>query len=411
VARPPVEKDHPVDRQLTAFWQMRPELLGKHAIQLLDSGAYLLDGREVRLTLSEGNVNDQGCSRLFAIDGPLRQPLEDYLDGTDANAEYDTIGIAGPSSLQMLPKEKRISFMDHGEAHAPLEAMLLAKEQALCRKQQADCVRDGRSVHTEDLMARYQKTIQKKLQRSSPPRPGRPPPQAPANDPQFDPGDFPLAVSPPWGLDPRSPSPLRSSISHCMGAPTGLQLPAGSCGFMGHFPSLGPSAAAPHLPAFPPQFVPQGLPGLLPTPHANLSFGSSFPGAPGSGMPGGPTMGPLCVPGMPGSGMPGSVPCNSSFPPPAVSPGTHGFGSLSAPGRLMSPPLRAPSTALMPGGFTPMASLGQRGASPMRNRNCSGVVAGGACGGGSPYAPWGTSPRAGCSPPRMPQNFARFGGG
>lgn len=83
---------------------------------------------------------------------------------SEANAEYDTHAIAFTSALHAVPKERRMTFDDGHQKYSRLEAMRVAKEQASIREKAADYTRDGQQV-PEDLVKKYNRTIQQKLRR------------------------------------------------------------------------------------------------------------------------------------------------------------------------------------------------------------------------------------------------------
>ncbi|CAJ1428311.1 unnamed protein product [Effrenium voratum] len=74
---------------------------------------------------------------------------------TEENATYDGQDIV-QSNLHLIARDRRISFNDTHKVYNRLEAMKVAKEQALVREKAASYVKDGRDV-PQDLMARYKK--------------------------------------------------------------------------------------------------------------------------------------------------------------------------------------------------------------------------------------------------------------
>merc|ERR1719162_245047 len=95
------------------------------------------------------------------------------MEHSEANAEFEGQEI-GRSSLHQIPKDRRISFNDQHKVYSRLEAMKVAKEQAVVRERAAVCVKDGRDV-PGDIMAKYKKTINQKLGIRAPERPASPP--------------------------------------------------------------------------------------------------------------------------------------------------------------------------------------------------------------------------------------------
>jgi hypothetical protein len=107
-----------------------------------------------------GETHEDGY--LVAVDGPLRQPFADYVQGTEDNARFDVQKLP-TSSLQQIPKERQLSFGDMHQVVSRLEAMKIAKEQALVREMAAEYTKDGQAVPQSALIERYKKTIDLKL--------------------------------------------------------------------------------------------------------------------------------------------------------------------------------------------------------------------------------------------------------
>lgn len=94
-------------------------------------GIYEIDGREVAI---DQNLN--------VLDGPMRQPLSDYLTATEANVEYES-DVKMTSALHHIPRERRITFDDRENPYrhqkmSRLQAMKIAKEQASIREKAAE---------------------------------------------------------------------------------------------------------------------------------------------------------------------------------------------------------------------------------------------------------------------------------
>jgi len=108
---------------------------------------YEINGREVQLEWFYADPPEQGY--LIVCDGPLRQPFKYYMEGTEEGAEYDE--TYGPQqSLHLIPREKRLSFGEQGQAQSRLEAMKLAKEQAQMRESAAHALRTGQDAPSMD---------------------------------------------------------------------------------------------------------------------------------------------------------------------------------------------------------------------------------------------------------------------
>jgi hypothetical protein len=178
------------------YLKKHPRVRERHTLARIRQGVYELDGREVDVEWHYATSPDTK-GYLVVVDGPLRQPLSDYMEDTEANAQYDGKDF-GWSHLQTIPQEKRISFNDNNTAYSRLEAMKVAKEQAIFRERAATYVKDGRDVPGE-LLTKYNKTIDMKLGRQQELRgsqhrhkpgehqdkPGEPPkPLAPTTEPK-----------------------------------------------------------------------------------------------------------------------------------------------------------------------------------------------------------------------------------
>ncbi|CAJ1423949.1 unnamed protein product [Effrenium voratum] len=167
-----------LDQHVAYYLKHHPEAMFTHNLSRKHPGVYLINGRDVRVEWQHSESGGQGC--LMALDGPLRQPFADYMEHTENNIEYDVQGIGVDTSLHSIPREKRMSFHDTHKVYSRLEAMKVAKEQALVREKAADYTKDGREVPRE-LMSKYKKTIALKLdpagKRKVPERPGERPEQ------------------------------------------------------------------------------------------------------------------------------------------------------------------------------------------------------------------------------------------
>lgn len=149
-----------LDQHVDYYLRKHPEFYSKHTITKIRPTVYNLDGRIIEVDWQYGEGGRPGF--LLAIDGPLRQPFDDYLLGTEANAQFDDKRLAR-TSLHQIPKGRQLSFRDDNQVYSRLEAMKVAKEQALVREQAAEYVKDGAFVPESALMAKYQKQIDIKL--------------------------------------------------------------------------------------------------------------------------------------------------------------------------------------------------------------------------------------------------------
>eukprot|EP00404_Azadinium_spinosum_P004081 CAMPEP_0180467292 /NCGR_PEP_ID=MMETSP1036_2-20121128/26924_1 /TAXON_ID=632150 /ORGANISM="Azadinium spinosum, Strain 3D9" /LENGTH=432 /DNA_ID=CAMNT_0022474249 /DNA_START=1 /DNA_END=1296 /DNA_ORIENTATION=+ len=156
-----VDKEDLLDQHVGYYFRHHPKVFALHRITRKRTGVYDLDGREIKVEWQYATEpGAQGF--LVVVDGPLRQPFANYMEMTETNAEYDSEGIGSSSALQSIPKAKRMSFHDEHKTYSRLEAMKVAKEQALVRERAADYVKDGQDI-PRDLLHKYKKTIQQKL--------------------------------------------------------------------------------------------------------------------------------------------------------------------------------------------------------------------------------------------------------
>ncbi|CAJ1410853.1 unnamed protein product [Effrenium voratum] len=148
------EPEDLIDQHVAYFLRKNPQVRPRHKIQRRSPGVYLLDSRDVQIEWQYA-TEPGGQGFLVVVDGPLRQPFSDYMMDTEENATYDGQDIV-QSNLHLIARDRRISFNDTHKVYNRLEAMKVAKEQALVREKAASYVKDGRDV-PQDLMARYKK--------------------------------------------------------------------------------------------------------------------------------------------------------------------------------------------------------------------------------------------------------------
>jgi len=104
----------------------------------LDHGKYEINRREVAMRWIDGRNGKRG--HVQVIDGPMRQPLTDYLEGKEETAVYEKEVTA---AIGQVEERDRLSFGD--EAHqnyTRLEAMRVAKEQAKLRESAAKIIKE-----------------------------------------------------------------------------------------------------------------------------------------------------------------------------------------------------------------------------------------------------------------------------
>lgn len=194
------DHDTALDQHVVYFLRHHPEFYNQHTISRMRPGCYIIDGREITVEWHYGEHGEEGY--LVAVDGPLRQPFADYAQGTEENAKFDNEKLPR-SNLQQIPKERQLSFGDMHQVVSRLEAMKIAKEQALVREMAAGYTKEGHAVPQSELMKRYQKTIDQKLG-SRNRRPNQTTtPAPPASAP------VPVAVTP-RGEREEAPTPLKT---------------------------------------------------------------------------------------------------------------------------------------------------------------------------------------------------------
>lgn len=227
----PVDKEDLIDQHVAYYLRHHPEVHSRHSLQRKRPGVYELDGREVAIEWQYSH-EPGGQGHLAVIDGPLRQPFSDYMENTEMNAEYDTNTIEKRSALHMIPREKRMSFNDANKVYTRLEAMKVAKEQAVIREEHSGYVNDGKYFYPDDLMAKYNKTIRQKLgggqQRQRPHPPGGPPA---ADQQQGAPPAPPVQGAPPAAPPAPPPAPAPAPAAEAQlppPAPTGMNPPGPS---------------------------------------------------------------------------------------------------------------------------------------------------------------------------------------
>jgi len=143
----------PVHQIVEKYLAAHPEIK-KRQVRHDGEGEYTIDGRPVKVGFCGGGF-------LVVHDGPLRQPFTDYVEKTEQNQQYHSAGLKN-STLASVPKETRISFGDEGNRYSRLDAMKVAKEQAIFREKAATYLNEGQSLPV-DLREKYEKSIDIKL--------------------------------------------------------------------------------------------------------------------------------------------------------------------------------------------------------------------------------------------------------
>lgn len=212
-----------IDQHVAYFLRKNPEVKGRHKIERARPNTYLLDNREVQIEWQYA-TEPGGQGFLVVVDGPLRQPFSDYMRDTEENATYDGLDIV-QSNLHGIRRDLRMSFNDSMKVYNRLEAMKVAKEQALFREKAAALTKEGIEVPQDELEEKYRKIIDMKLGH------GRTKGIRPRND-EPPPSPEPPATQPP------SPQPAQPA------APAAPAPPAPSA-----VPYAPPASPAPHTPA------------------------------------------------------------------------------------------------------------------------------------------------------------------
>jgi len=150
-----------IDQQVQQFVRKHPRLKGR--VMWKSCGLYLFDGREIAVEWQRAGEMAGPSGILMVTDGPLRQPLSDYVENMHTTAVYDSASLRR-SNLEQTSKETRMTFKDDEERYSRLDAMKVAKEQANFREKAAEYSRSGHSVPS-DLLEKYEKTMDIKLGR------------------------------------------------------------------------------------------------------------------------------------------------------------------------------------------------------------------------------------------------------
>jgi len=197
------EREDLLDQHVAYFMRHHPEVQQNHTLVRTRPGIYNFDGREIQVEWHYSEEPDQP-GYLIVIDGPLRQPFADYMANNEKGICYDDRRLA-KSKLEQQAKAQRLSFGDANKMYTRLEAMKVAKEQAVIREKAAEYAHSGYAVPQQELMEKYKKTISQKLgQRRQRPEPKKeePPAMRPAEAP------VPVPVAAPPAPEPRAPAPM-----------------------------------------------------------------------------------------------------------------------------------------------------------------------------------------------------------
>jgi len=185
-----------VDVKVAEYFKAKPHVYTDTKFTRIRPGVYSMkrDGcpsREVKVEWFWKGHEGQ----LQITDGALKQPFADYFDKKDSRTTSPTkYAPAGPpppppppqhalapqytgsifkakNNLQTIPKECRVTFNDAGFDYSRIDAMKVAKEQALLREDAARMMKQDRQVpQLQRIESAYQKTMDMKLGVGSGPR-------------------------------------------------------------------------------------------------------------------------------------------------------------------------------------------------------------------------------------------------
>jgi len=154
-----------IDVEVAKYFKANPTVFGRNrGFTRISPGAYYANGREIKVELGPADVVGQLKGEKYQLmvkDGPLRQPLADYLDDKESSAEYSGSVFKAQNAVQAIPQGCRMTFCDAGGYSSRLEAMKMAKEQANVREKAATAMKHGRPV-APNLMSNYEKKVGKK---------------------------------------------------------------------------------------------------------------------------------------------------------------------------------------------------------------------------------------------------------
>jgi len=155
-----VAKEDSMNQHLQSFLSVNPHVQRRHNFFRRPEGTFQLDGERVQLEWQAPQDGNPG--ELMVVegsDGSMRTSLLDYIQHVEALAT-----TSNPLSREKapFPRDKLISFNDGHEAYSRLDAMKVAKEQALVREKVAGYLQAGKAL-PDDLMDKYRKSLRKKL--------------------------------------------------------------------------------------------------------------------------------------------------------------------------------------------------------------------------------------------------------
>lgn len=154
-------KEDLIHQHVLYVLRKNPDVARLRRVQQVTEGVYLIDGQEVNIEWRHSSEPGQRGWPIV-VDGPMRQPLIDYLRDNEENKEFDLDTVVCTTALHQVPKNKRMTFDDKHKQYSRLEAMKVAKEQASIREQAADYTLDGKKV-PDELVRRYNQALRTKV--------------------------------------------------------------------------------------------------------------------------------------------------------------------------------------------------------------------------------------------------------
>mmetsp|Transcript_25306 Transcript_25306/g.41072 ORF Transcript_25306/g.41072 Transcript_25306/m.41072 type:complete len:565 (-) Transcript_25306:89-1783(-) len=157
----PLSREDLIHQHVLYVLRKNPDVARLRRVQQVTQGVYLIDGQEVNIEWRHSSEPGQRGWPIV-VDGPMRQPLIDYLRDNEENKEFDLDTVVCTTALHQVPKNKRMTFDDKHKQYSRLEAMKVAKEQASIREQAADYTLDGKQV-PDELVRRYNQALRTKV--------------------------------------------------------------------------------------------------------------------------------------------------------------------------------------------------------------------------------------------------------
>jgi len=155
-----------IDLAIAEYFRLNPQAFVRGFVRI-EPGHYLCHGREIIVEMETADSLHNLFGRkgyLVVRDGPLTQPFDDYLNNKDTTAEYNGSVFQAKNALATIPQDCRMTFADTGAGYSRLEAMKVAKQQAMTREKAAKMMNQGQLAG--NLAETYEKAIDRKLGKS-----------------------------------------------------------------------------------------------------------------------------------------------------------------------------------------------------------------------------------------------------